>query len=312
LSKTTTYLLALFLASCQASAQNPIAEKTPTPTVQTAPPKNNAEKVSPETSLHAASKDEISRYTWLAADKQVRSLEASILPPDGYTRVSVSKDSFGEWLRGLPLRAPNTPVNYYNNIEARGANDPNVAAVVELDVGQKDLQQCADSIIRLHAEWLWATKNADKAAYNFTSGDLAKWKNYSAGERAKISGNKVSWGKTAAADSSYQNYRKYLNLVFNYAGTLSLDTYAKKVKREDLAIGDFWVSGGSPGHAVIILDLAQNEAGKKVALIGQGYLPAQDFHVLSPGDGSVWFSLEGESVETPFWKPFPWSSLRRL
>jgi hypothetical protein len=26
----------------------------------------------------------------------------------------------------------------------------------------------------------------------------------------------------------------------------------------------------------------------------------------------LWFSLEGEEGATPFWKPFPWFSLRRL
>jgi hypothetical protein len=305
---------ALLLLGCQASAQKPGADKAPKPSPEdTAPnPAKPEAKTSNGASLHAPSKEELARYTWLTADKQIRSLAASIPPPTGYTRVAVSKDSFGDWLRGLPLRAPNTPVNYYNGGEVRSGNDLSVTAVAELDVGAKDLQQCADSIIRLHAEWLWATKSADKAAYKFTSGDLAQWKSYAAGERAKVSGNKVSWAKTAAADSSYQNYRKYLNLVFTYAGTLSLDTFSKKIKREELAIGDFWVTGGSPGHTVLVLDIAQNEAGKKIALIGQGFLPAQDFHVLSPGDGGPWFSLEEESVETPFWKAFPWSSLRRL
>jgi hypothetical protein len=306
-----TWIALLFLG-CQASAQNPGADNTPKPIPETTTPKPGLAKTSDGASLHTPSKEELARYTWLTEEKQVRALAASIPPPEGYTRVAVSKDSFGEWLRGLPLRAPNTPVNDYNGGEVRSANDLNVAAVVELDVGVKDLQQCADSIIRLHAEWLWATKSADKAAYKFTSGDLAQWKSYAAGERAKVSGNKVSWAKTSAADNSYQNYRKYLNLVFTYAGTLSLDAFSTKIKREELAIGDFWVTGGSPGHTVLLLDIAQNEAGKKVALIGQGFLPAQDFHVLSPGEGGPWFSLEEESVETPFWKAFPWSSLRRL
>ena len=59
-------------------------------------------------------------------------------------------------------------------------------------------------------------------------------------------------------------------------------------------------------------DLA-NAEGHRVALVGQGFMPAQDFHVLSPGGAEApWFPLEGDAVATPFWKPFPWSSLRRF
>jgi hypothetical protein len=70
--------------------------------------------------------------------------------------------------------------------------------------------------------------------------------------------------------------------------------------------------GGSPGHAVLILDIAESKDGRRVALLGQGFMPAQDFHVLRAPDGSPWFSLDGDNVETPFWKPFGWKSLRRL
>jgi hypothetical protein len=64
---------------------------------------------------------------------------------------------------------------------------------------------------------------------------------------------------------------------------------------------------------VLVLDVAANPEGRRVALLGQGFMPAQDFHVLSPGgDDAPWFPLDGDTVATPFWKPFPWSSLRRF
>jgi hypothetical protein len=69
---------------------------------------------------------------------------------------------------------------------------------------------------------------------------------------------------------------------------------------------------GGPGHAILILDVAEAPDGRRVALLGQGFMPAQDFHVLRAG-ASAWFSLDGEDVDTPFWPaPFPWSSLRRM
>jgi hypothetical protein len=40
-------------------------------------------------------------------------------------------------------------------------------------------------------------------------------------------------------------------------------------------------------------------------------MPAQDFQVLAH-DGDPWFSLDGDTVETPFWPAFSWAALRRL
>jgi hypothetical protein len=242
----------------------------------------------------------------------MRSLEATFAPPAGYTRVAVEPGSFGAWLRGLPLRPAGSPVRDFRGGEVLAGDDSRLAAVAELDIGTANLQQCADSIIRLHAEWLWVHGQKDRIAYRFTSGDLAAWPRYAAGERAKISGSKVKWARSAAADSSRASFRSYLDLVFTYAGTLSLQELKQRPSREDARPGDFFVLGGSPGHAVLVLDMAVNPAGERVALLGQGFIPAQDFQVLSPGQDGPWFSLEADAVATPFWKPFPWAALRRL
>lgn len=265
-----------------------------------------------DASPRAPTREERARYPWLSGDVAVRPLEEAFSPPAGYTRVKVEPDSFGAWLRGLPLRPEGSPVRDYQGGEVLAGDDPRLAAVAELDVGSKDLQQCADSIIRLHAEWLWVRGQKERIAYRFTSGHLAEWPRYAAGDRARISGRKVTWARSAPADASRSAFRSYLSLVFTYAGTLSLHGEKQRPAREAVRPGDFFVLGGSPGHAVLVLDVAVNAAGERVALLGQGFLPAQDFHVLSPGKGGPWFSLEGSEVATPFWKPFPWSSLRRF
>jgi hypothetical protein len=257
-------------------------------------------------------KEERARYSWLSSERPIRPLAEAIPPPSGYTRVAVEAGSFGAWLRGLPLRPERTPVRDFRGQELRAGDDASVAAVAELDVGTANLQQCADSIIRLHAEWLWSRGHKERIAYRFTSGHLAAWPRYAAGERARVSGSKVTWVRSGPTDGSRASFRAYLDLVFTYAGTLSLATEKQRPGREDVRPGDFFVLGGSPGHAVLVLDVARNAAGERVALLGQGFIPAQDFHVLSPGDDGPWFSLESDAVATPFWQPFPWSSLRRF
>ncbi|WNG35688.1 hypothetical protein F0U61_19950 [Archangium violaceum] len=257
-------------------------------------------------------KSERARYPWLSTEHSIRPLAEAIPPPPGYTRVAVEEGSFGAWLRGLPLRPVGAPVRDFRGNTLLAGEAAALAAVAELDVGAADLQQCADSIIRLHAEWLWSQGQKERISYRFTSGHPASWTRYAAGERARVSGSKVTWVKDGAVDGSRASFRAYLDLVFTYAGTLSLAAEAQRPKREDVRPGDFFVLGGSPGHAVLVLDVARNASGARVALLGQGFTPAQDFHVLSPGKDGPWFSLEAHEVATPFWKPFPWSSLRRL
>ncbi|MFY1829468.1 DUF4846 domain-containing protein [Myxococcus fulvus] len=261
----------------------------------------------------APTREELARYTWLSKDARIRPLELALPPPEGYTRVGVEAGTFAAWLRGLPLRAPGTPVLHFKGGQVLPEDDARLAAVAELDIGTANLQQCADSVIRLHAEWLWSANQKERIAYRFTSGHLASWTKYASGERARISGSKVTWVKSAAADSSRGAFRAYLDLVFMYAGTLSLEGAKGRPTKDDVRAGDFFVLGGSPGHAVLVLDVAADAGGRRVALLGQGFMPAQDFHILSGGgDTGPWFPLETDAVATPFWKPFPWTSLRRF
>jgi hypothetical protein len=261
----------------------------------------------------APTREELARYAWLSPEAKVRPLESTVPPPEGYTRVPVEPGSFGAWLRGLPLRPAGTPVLHHRGGEVLSGGDARLAAVAELDVGTANLQQCADSVIRLHAEWLWSSNQRERIAYRFTSGHLASWPKYAAGDRARVSGSKVAWVRSAGADASRAAFRSYLDLVFTYAGTMSLEPLKGRLSRDAARPGDFFVLGGSPGHAVLVLDVATNAEGRRVALLGQGFMPAQDFHVLSPGGAEApWFPLEGDAVATPFWKPFPWSSLRRF
>jgi hypothetical protein len=255
------------------------------------------------------------RYGFLPEGVETRRLDEVILAPAGFTRVPVTKRSFAAYLRGMPLRATPAPVRAHDGRTIVEPSDRRVAAVAALDVGRADLQQCADSVIRWHAEWLWAEGRALEAAYHFVSGDRASFAAYGAGDRPVVSPRRVLWERRAAPATDRKAYRAFLDLVFTYASTLSLVRETKRVERADVAPGDFFVLGGSPGHAVLVLDVAVDARGRRVALLGQGYMPAQDFHVLSADDARSghWFSLEDDEVVTPFWRsPFPWSSLRRF
>jgi len=244
-------------------------------------------------------------YLWARERPNTRTITSAVRTPRGFRRVTVQEGSFADWLRNLPLKAPGVPVRLHDGSEK--PNQQAHVAVIDIDTGHRDLQQCADAVIRLRAEYLYARGRHAAIHFNFTSGDEAAFGQWAAGYRPVVSGNNVSWAKRAGTDSSYPNFRKYLTTVFIYAGSHSLSRELKT--RPDpaaLQAGDVFIQGGFPGHAVLVVDMAQNtETGEKVFLLAQSYMPAQDIHVLkNPNDGglSPWYRLPANgSLRTPEW-----------
>lgn len=239
-------------------------------------------------------------------------LRSRIAVPPGFDRLPVGPRSFGAWLRELPVRPGRPAVHLYDS--RRKVNQDAHFAVLDVDVGSTDLQQCADAVIRLRSEFLFAGPCADEIAFDFTSGDTARWTKWRDGIRPRVSDNQVSWSRQAEPDGSYANFRKYLEIVFTYAGSASLE-------RELLAVedpsrpepGDVFIEGGFPGHAVLVLDVAVNAAGERVFLLAQSYMPAQDIHVLKSFDRrNPWYPARSEGVlSTPEWD-FYYRQLRRF
>ena len=79
--------------------------------------------------------------------------------------------------------------------------------------------------------------------------------------------------------------------------------------------GDVLIQGGYPGHAVLVLDVAVAPDGRRWLLLGQSYMPAQEFHVLKNGDG-VWYDAADLATErglkTPEWPAFHVKDVRRF
>ena len=97
-----------------------------------------------------------------------------------------------------------------------------------------------------------------------------------------------------------------MDLVFAYSSTLSLEKELKSVDINDMQIGDVFIKGGSPGHCVIVVDMAQNKStGEKVFMLAQSYMPAQQTQLLiNPNDKNLspWYSLDfGDTLNTPEW-----------
>ena len=225
--------------------------------------------------------------------------------PKGFQRVSTQTHTFAHFLQHFPLKEAGHKVMLFDGRE-KYRQDVH-EAVLDIDVGKRDLQQCADAIMRLRSEYLWKEERFSDIHFNFTNGFRAEYKRWRAGERIQVKGNQVNWVRRQSASESYASFRQYLVMVFSYAGTLSL---AKELKPQDLAtidIGDVFIQGGSPGHAILVMDKAVHEqTGEVLVLLAQSYMPAQDIHILrnpTNTEFSPWYSTKNFStgVDTPEW-----------
>ena len=109
-------------------------------------------------------------YPWLSTAVE-ETLESRIPTPPNYQRVNQEPKGYGQWLRGLPLLPGRPAVKLYNG--AVKWNQRAHFAVMDIDVGKKDLQQCADAVMRLRAEYLYS--KGGQIAFNFTNGQAAAW-----------------------------------------------------------------------------------------------------------------------------------------
>lgn len=230
-------------------------------------------------------------------DSTQNTVEKRFLPVDGFTRKEADKNSFAFYLRNLPLKKIDAEVTYYNG--AKKSNNDVYVSVVDQEIDPVDLQQCADAVMRLRGEWLFAQKRFNDIHFNFLS-----------------DGKPHFFSEFAKGDYSYKNFRKYMKYIFSYANTGSLRDELVPVENIiDIQPGDVFVQKKTPyGHAVIVVDVIENKQGAKKYLLAQSYMPAQETQILlnpNESDFSPWYSVSDRSIITPEWRFEP-KDLRRF
>lgn len=280
------YIPAMFSA-CKAQDSGPKNSSRPATSEASAAPSNISPEPATKSLINTDGKTVVER----------------INVPEGFERVKVQPGSYQEYLRNLPLKPHGSKIKLYNGQTL----DKDVhVAVLDIDVGDRDLQQCADAVMRLRAEYLYGKGMYDKIHFNFTDGFKADYTTWMNGSRIAVKGDNAYWIKKTGYSKDYKSFRNYLDMVFAYAGTLSLSQEMKKVPIEDMQIGDVFIKGDDPGHTVDILDMAENKkTDEKIFIISQSYMPAQDIHILKNYENenlSPWYSVNfGEKLNTPQW-----------
>lgn len=255
-----------------------------------------------------------SSLSYTILNKEESTIEGRYSPPEGFTRIEVAEDSFGKFLRNQKLKPYGEKSLYYDGRSkySEGVYD----SVIDVDIGTRDLHQCADAIMLLRAEYLYGHERFDQIKFNFVGGFLAEYQKWVDGYRIQVDGNDAKWIALAEYSTSYESFRKYMDMVFAYSGTLSLEKELTPVGIEDMEIGDVFIRGGSPGHAIIVVDMAQNSlTGEKVFMLAQSYMPAQQTQILINKNNEIispWYLIDTEAeLLTPEWK-FKQTELKRF
>jgi len=220
---------------------------------------------------------------------------AAYPPPPGTVRVPPA-DAFGRWIQRLPLRAPGTPVLAHDGRQIHG----HYGRVVDMPMVSGDLQQCADALLRVRGEWMRDAGQGEAVRFYATSGDVLPWQRYAQGDRPYVDGRHVRWRNGVASGGDWD---AYLSKVFDWAGTISLKAHETvPVEGRGPRPGDILVRAGSPGHAVLLVDVA-TRGEQTFILFVESYMPAQDLHVEEgPISGGWWaWDPSGADMDLRTW-----------
>lgn len=240
-------------------------------------------------------------------------IETKYTVPNGFERIY--NDDYSRFLRQFPLKNNNI-VKLHDNTDK--VNNNIWDAVFDYDIGKGDLHQCADAVLYMRANFLYKKGLINKLHYNFVSGFKASYSDYIT-HFYKIDNNNVSLvPRSRNLIDNSETLLKWLRQIFSYANTWSIDKYDSfSINISEIRPGDFFIKSNPPpsyGHAVNVVDVAVNkETNKKVFMLSQSYMPAQETHVLiNPKNGSVWYSLdEFNDIITPEWT-FTVNQLKRF
>lgn len=194
--------------------------------------------------------------------------------PWGYERISGEDVAYTNYLRSLPLKERGSKVQLYTGGDGRFQSLN--YAVVDMPL-LSNAEQCADVCMRLRAEYLYSTGQYSRIRFQ------------------NVNGKTLSYG----GGNSRKSFEKYLRDLYGVASTFSLSREMKIRRLADMQPGDVFVYparyGQQYGHAVMVVDVAINERGRKAFLLVEGNTPVREIHVMRNFENpfrSPWFMLD--------------------
>ncbi len=239
----------------------------------------------------------VGRFAWRRSANSSDDVDAGMVKIPHLQPVAYPRDSWCYFLQHLPVQ--DGPILDFkgNPVEDQEKH----VAILSYDVGHADLQQCADALIRLRSEYLFGQKKYDQIGFHFNSGDYYTFSAYLHGMRPVLQANSIHLRQTAAPIDiiSHTALRRYLDIVYAYANTVSLCRELKSASR--LETGTVIIFPGHPGHCCLVMDEALSDRGDTLYKLVEGYMPAQSIYVLAnpyEPEWSPWYHLGKGAIQT--------------
>ena len=209
------------------------------------------------------------------SNKWNASCVGNIPAPIGYKRVPAQAGDYTTFLRALPLKPKGSKVQLYTGGEAN--YQWLSTAVVNMPL-LSNAEQCADVTMRLRAEYLYKTGRYSDIRFTDVNHRTMQYQG----------------GKSRA------NFELFLKKVYDVCNTFSLYHETEPRPIQEVQPGDVLVyparNGHQYGHAIRVVDVAKNKAGKVAIMCVEGNTPARDIHIVRNATHpfqNPWFLLDG-------------------
>lgn len=209
-----------------------------------------------------------------ASNRWNASCVGDIPAPIGYKRVPAQAGDYTTYLRALPLKPRGSKVQLYTGGEAN--YQWLSTAVVDMPL-LSNAEQCADVTMRLRAEYLYKKGRYSDIRFTDVNQRVAQYQG----------------GKSRA------NFELFLKKVYGACNTFSLYHETKPRPIQDVQPGDVLVyparDGRQYGHAILVVDVAKNKAGKVAIMCAEGNTPAREIHIVRNATHpfrNPWFLLD--------------------
>lgn len=227
-------------------------------------------------------------------------VSSRVEPPTGYIRTPLPATTFQAYLQSLSIKSADSKVLQFDGYKKKYEC---YSAVMDLTLLDKDLMHGEHYIQLLRANYLYNNSKYDMIKYSYDDGRSISYEEWANGMRFVWQDSIFVLDSVAAPANSEVSFIKYMNEIYKNSSTSGLNCDTEVLEMNQLSIGDVLIQPTDQhqkGHAVLVLDMVVNpETGEKLLLLAQGYMPAQNMHILSnpyEEDISPWYRVQEDEM----------------